>query len=283
MVKEIALDQIGAWADYLRGPHIELVIQSAMAGNSAAQLWEIRQPGGQPIILLWDQGNNVLYLCGELTADTAQHELTDLIHTHIRPRSIQLEMTYFKARALTSSIETRLDALFQDIALRELPTLLYTLASAPPVPAVEGIRLLPIDRALLADTSLSNIEHIRAEIQWMWPSEERFYQGFGWAAAVDSQLVCWCTAEYLSADRCGIGITTVPAFERRGIATATAGQFVREALQRGLTPYWECRADNIGSNRVAEKLGFVLLAKERYWAGAFSCIDMLSGGGRCYC
>jgi RimJ/RimL family protein N-acetyltransferase len=44
---------------------------------------------------------------------------------------------------------------------------------------------------------------------------------------------------------------------------------VHEAIQRGLTPYWECRADNIGSKRVAEKLGFVLLTQERYWAGMF--------------
>jgi RimJ/RimL family protein N-acetyltransferase len=269
MVSEIALDRISAFADYLRGPHIELVVQSAAAGNSAAQLWEIHQPEGPALIVLWDQGNNVLYLCGELIAESAQHELTDLIHTSIRPQSIQQGKTYFKVRALAPSIEALLDTLFHGSELRELPTLLYTLTSARPVQAVEGIRLLPIDRALLASTSLTNTEHIRSEIRWMWPSEERFYQGFGWAAAVESQIVCWCTAEYLSAERCGIGITTVPAFERRGIATATAGQFVREALQRGLTPYWECRADNIGSNRVAEKLGFALLAQERYWAGMF--------------
>jgi GNAT superfamily N-acetyltransferase len=269
MVREITLDRIGAFADYLRGPHVELVVQAAAAGNSAAQLWEIRQPEGPSLIILWDQGNNVLYLCGDSIAESTQRELTDLIHTNIRPRSIEQGMTYFKARALAPSIEPMLDMLFHGIALRELPTLLYTLTSARPVQSVEGIQLLPIDRALLTSTSLTNTEHIRAEIQWMWPSEERFYQGFGWAAAVESQIVCWCTAEYLSAERCGIGITTVPAFERRGIATATAGQFVREALQRGLTPYWECRADNIGSNRVAEKLGFALLAQERYWAGMF--------------
>jgi len=269
-VKEIVLDHIGAYADYLRGPHIDLVAQSAVAGNSAAQLWEIGQPHSQALIVLWDQGNNVLYLCGELVAESAQRELTEFIHTSIRPRSIQQSRAYFKARALAPSLESVLDTLFHGIALRELPTLLYALTSARPVPEVEGIRLLPIDRALLSSTSLTNIEHIRSEIQWMWPSEERFYaKGFGWAAAIENQLVCWCTAEYLSAKRCGIGITTAPAFERRGIATATAGANVREALGRGLTPYWECRADNIGSIRVAEKLGFELLTQERYWAGMF--------------
>lgn len=270
MVTEIALDQLGGYSDYLRGPHLDLVIQAALAGNSVAQLWEIDQPEGAPIVLLWDQGNNVLYLDGELRTPSAEQELAELIRTSIGPRAIQQGRAYFKARALAPSIEARLGALFQGIALRELPTLLYTLTSAQPVPEVPAIRLLPIDRALLDSTSLANAEHIRAEIQWMWPSEERFCQhGFGWAAAAERQLICWCTAEYQSAARCGIGIATLPAFERRGIATATAGRFVREALQRGLAPYWECRADNIGSVRVAEKLGFELLAQERYWAGMF--------------
>jgi hypothetical protein len=270
MMQEIMLDRSDVLANYLRGPHIELVVQAALAGNSAAQLWEIRQPEGSTLIILWDQGNNVLYLCGELVAESAQRELTALIHTSIRPQALQLRRAYFKTCALTPLIEPLLEPLFQGIALRELPTLLYTLTDARPAPAAEGIQLLPIDRTLLSNTSLNNTEHIRNEIQWMWPSEERFYaKGFGWAATLESQIVCWCTAEYLSAERCGIGITTVPAFERRGIATATAGKFVHEALQRGMTPYWECRADNIGSIRVAEKLGFVLLAQERYWVGMF--------------
>jgi RimJ/RimL family protein N-acetyltransferase len=270
MVTEITFDSIDAYASYFNGPHVELTLQSAIAGNTAARLWAIGQPRGRAILLLWDQGNNVLYLSGELSAESTQRAVAELIHGTIRPQAIGQARAYFKARALTPALETALAALFQGIALRELPTLLYGLTHAPPAPPVAGIRLLPIDRALLASTALANVEHIRAEIGWMWPSEERFYeQGFGWAAAVENQVVCWCTAEYLSADRCGVGITTVPEFERRGIATATAGQFLREALRRGQTPYWECRSDNIGSIRVAEKLGFVLLAEERYWAGMF--------------
>ena len=270
MAHKSAIEQLGAYADDLRGPHIDLVIQATLAGNNAAEAWTISQPHGPTLIVLWDQGNNVLYLCGELIDESAQRELTELIHTSIHPRAVQKGRPYFKARALAPSTEAQLENLFHGIALRELPTLLYTLTSAPPLLEAEGIRLLPIDRALLGNTSLANAEHIRAEIHSMWPSEERFYQqGFGWAAAAESQLVCWCTAEYLGAEHCGIGIATVPAFERHGIATATASQFVREAFQRGLTPYWECRADNIGSNRVAEKLGFVLFTQERYWAGTF--------------
>jgi RimJ/RimL family protein N-acetyltransferase len=270
MVSEIALDQLHAYTGYLVGPHTEMVVSSAAAGNSVARLWAIDQPRGQAMILLWDQGNNVLYLAGELIDEVIQRELTDLLQNSIHPQAIASGLAYFKARALTPSIESVLAELFQDIALRELPSLFYGLERAGAAPKLDGMRLLPIDRALLANAGLANVEHVRAEIRWMWPSEERFYEhGFGWAALAEQQIVCWCTAEYVGTKSCGIGISTVPEFERRGIATATAGQFVIEASRRGLTPYWECRSDNPGSIRVAEKLGFVLLARERYWAGVF--------------
>lgn len=104
----------------------------------------------------------------------------------------------------------------------------------------------------------------------MWPSEERFYEhGFGIVAVLDGEIICWCTAEYVSPTRCGIGIATSPRYERRGIATAAASHFVREARQRGVTAYWECDVTNRGSVRVAEKVGFVRESEETYWIGSF--------------
>jgi hypothetical protein len=39
---------------------------------------------------------------------------------------------------------------------------------------------------------------------------------------------------------------------------------VRESLSRGLAPHWDCRATNLPSNWVAEKVGFTL--REEYAA-----------------
>jgi RimJ/RimL family protein N-acetyltransferase len=104
----------------------------------------------------------------------------------------------------------------------------------------------------------------------MWPSLERFYEhGFGYAALDGAGVVCFCTAEYVSAQRCGIGIATETAYERRGIATATAAHFVQLARERGVAPHWECGGWNAASIRVAEKLGFARIAEERYWIGTF--------------
>lgn len=275
MISELPTGRIPTYKALFPGLHLELVIASIAAGNTDAQLWEVEQPGESAVKLLWDKGNNVFYFSRNQIGAATQHDLADLIATHIRPRACAERSAHFKVHALSPALEDALTALFSGIALHEMPTLFYGFTQSAPAhvaaPAVEGIRFVPIDRAFLAAEQLEHIARVRAEILWMWPSAERFYKyGLGYAAVVQNQVVCWCTAEYLSAERCGIGIETVAAYERRGVATATAAQFVQLCLERGMTPFWECRANNIGSIRVAEKVGFARLAEERYWVGEFS-------------
>ena len=93
--------------------------------------------------------------------------------------------------------------------------------------------------------------------------------GFGVAARQRDQLICWCTAEYVSSSQCGIGIETAEDFRGKGIATATAARFVAERLRRGVRPQWECDASNPASARVAEKVGFTKAEDRTAWAGGF--------------
>ena len=189
-------------------------------------------------------------------------------HQH-PPRAIQLRKTYFKARALTPSVEALLEPLFHGIALRELPTLLYTLTSAPPAQAVEGIRLLPIDRALLANTSLAEHEHIsRRDSVDVAIRGALLRKGLWLGRRIEGQVVCWCTAEYLSAD------AAASALPPRGVRAPWDRHRDRRPVFAGGP---SARPDAILGmqsrqyrlDRVAEKLGFVLLAQERYWAAMF--------------
>jgi GNAT superfamily N-acetyltransferase len=273
MADPTPLEQIDRYRDRFPGPHLALVLDSIAAGNTAAELWLIPQPQAAPIALLWDQGNNVFYLAGECQTQASSHHLADLVATRIRPQAQAQGATYFKTQALSASLEPMLPQIFAGVTLHEYPTYFYSDAAGPAVaaqPTQPELTITPISRELLAREDLANREHVRAEIKWMWPAEERFYaQGFGVLAIARDEIVCWCTAEYVGPTHCGIGIATLPAYERRGIATATAARFLGEARQRGLTTCWECGRMNLGSVRVAEKLGFVRQAEERYWVGSF--------------
>jgi GNAT superfamily N-acetyltransferase len=256
--------------DRFPGPHLELVLASMLAGNTAGELWTTR--GDPRTLLLWDRGNNVLYLSDDGQAPSLE-PLTATILEQIRPSALAADEARFKARALSPSLEERLPSLFPGIDLHASQTLFFVhdATSAPPIPpAVPGMALLTITPEVLAPGALAYGDYVLAEIRSMWPSEPRFHHyGFGTVAVVEGQIICWCTAEYVSPTACGIGIATSPRYGRRGVATATAAHVLQEARARGITACWECARDNLPSVRVAEKLGFRLQSEETYWIGSF--------------
>lgn len=268
VIAELAREQLAAERGHFADEHAQLAVDSILAGHTGGRLWR-----AGAALLLWDQGNNVLYLAGQ-PAPEPVGALAELIAAHVGPTSLAMGRPYFKARALEPGFEPGLPALFRGCELRELHSHFYryerSQPPAVPLPSVAGLRLLPIDRALLSDEAVGNREPLRDEIAGMWPAPERFYaHGFGSAALVGQQLVCWCTAEYVGPASCGIGIATDPAYQGQGIATATAAHMLGQSLARGLVAHWECGSWNAPSVRVAEKLGFALLATERTWVGAF--------------
>lgn len=271
--QELPSAALSRYADLLQGPQPEMVVASALDGNTAAQLWAVAQPDARDLLLLWDKGNNVFYLAGVPQSDGARHELAQLIRGPLRLRALSEGLGRFKVCALTPALGRALPELFAGCGLRACDEhfLRFEQQQPPSVPAPEMVRLVSIDRALLARDDLDQIAQLRDEIAWMWPSQDQFERyGFGSAALVERAIVCWCTAEYVSGSACGIGIATEPDYEGRGVATATAAHFVAESLRRGLRPHWQCAAGNPASLRVAEKLGFRLLESPQFWIGNFA-------------
>jgi len=257
------------------------VVASILAGNTAGQLWEIPGEGQRSVLLLWDKGNDVFYLTGEGHETLARNRLADLISHQALPQAKAEGVRRFKVRALSESLEPILPQIFAGVDLHASPSLFCVHDPASnteivPAPSMSGVYLERITGATFAEGAYAGSEQVRDEIRGMWPSEERFHEcGFGMLAirdggGADPEIVCWCTAEYVGPTHCGVGIATNPAFERRGIATATALSFVGEARARGLTPCWECGVLNLASRRVAQKAGFVRVEEPRYWVGSLA-------------
>jgi len=267
--------QLDRYRGHFVGPHLDLVLASMTMGNTAGQLWEIPEADASPLLLLWDQGNNVLYLAGDAHAQSALSALTSLVDQRLRPQALAARAARFKVRALTPWLEEALPRIFPGIPLHASPALfsVHEAGSRLPIapPAVPGMSLVPITSDILRRDIYAYIDQVRDEIRGMWPSEDRFDQhGFSTLAVLDDEIICWCTAEYVGPTHCGIGIATSPRYEGRGVATATAAYFVQQARERGVTPCWECALTNHASVRVAEKVGFVCQAEETYWIGEFA-------------
>lgn len=248
------------------GAHLAMVRASIAAGNTAGTRWDVPQTDAGPLTALWDGGNGVYYLAG----DVADMDAPDVLSSRLALHRRQLRLRRFLVRVLSPSLESNLARLFPDVSMEPSLTHFMTLdrdgdlqAVTPPPPGID-IRL--IDNALLTGSGLEGIDILLGEIRSMWPSTDRFLtHGFGSVAVRDREIVCFCTSEYVGPAQCGIGIATVPDARNRGIATAVAAEFIAEARRRGLAPCWECRADNLSSAHVAEKLGFAVRESEPYW------------------
>lgn len=270
------LVQLGHYRRFFPGPHLDLVCASLRAGHTLGHLWIFPQDPAPPLLLIWDKGNNVLYLAGEGATTAAIAQCRTLLTTTVRPQALAEGAPQFRARALAAPLDGMLPHLFPDVALQKYPVLfsVYDALTPPlaiPAPALPTVAIVPVTRRLLWESGLAHSGEVGAEIRWMWPTEDWFFtHGFGTLAITQDAIVGWCTAEYVGPQHCGIGITTLAGYERRGVATAMAAAFVREALRRGLAPCWECGRTNGASVRVAEKVGFVLRAEETYWAGSFA-------------
>ncbi len=61
-----------------------------------------------------------------------------------------------------------------------------------------------------------------------------------------------------------LGVTTVPDWRRRGLATATAAVVARAVQEDGRIPVWSCGGSNEASMAAAARLGFVEVSRRVY-------------------
>jgi len=92
----------------------------------------------------------------------------------------------------------------------------------------------------------------------VFPSASDFVaRGIGFCALTGDQLVCGAT----SAARCDtaieIQINTHPSYRQKGLATAVGAALVTHCLEQGLYPDWETGIDNVTSQHLAQRLGYV--------------------------
>ena len=273
-MEEISDHRIEEYVKYFPGPQPEMVLASVVEGNTEAQFWYTHQPDNNVVCLLWDKGNNVFYLSGQLKLSETTKELASLINTYVKDRAIKEGLSYFKVKTLSASLDNSITDIFQNIPLHKTNKLFYTFQAkrvkAYPNPRLEGIRYHLIDADFLEEGQFENNHYVKSEVEWMWPSLERFKaKGFGMAAVVDASIICWCTAEYVSENKCGIGIEVIEEFQNKGIATTTAAHFLEHCMKQNIVAHWECDKDNIGSVRVAEKVGFEKTEETVFWSGQF--------------
>lgn len=241
-----------------QGVHLSLVVDGVLAGNSTGLLWvdDLDHPR---TALMWDNAYSI-YMVGEAGNHKFNQALSEFFATQLVPAARVRNIDGFKIAYSDPTWESQMATIFPAMTLGHYPRVVYTVGNRRPSgwqsQLPPGYAMRPINRALLADPTLGNLPDLVEEIEQCWPSQERFLShGFGFCLVGDGEIICRCTAEYVSTGKCGIGIATAEPHRQRGFATLTASAFIEECARRQITPYWDAWLRNTASVATAEKVG----------------------------
>ncbi|MFN8493390.1 MAG: GNAT family N-acetyltransferase [Caldilineaceae bacterium] len=241
-----------------QGAYLTLILDSVLAGNSTGEIW-VDDAAHPQTALMWDNAH-IFYLVGRADNLTFNQQLGELFIRQLTPAARERGIDGFKILYSSSVWENHMNVVFPTLTLTQHPRVVYTLAELK-LPnwrkqLLPGFTMRQIDQALLTDAALGNLPDLVQEIKECWPSQEHFLRnGFGFCLLGDNEIICRCTAEYVSAGKCGIGIATAEAYRQRGFAALTASAFIEYCLDRQITPYWDAWLRNAASVATAEKIG----------------------------
>ncbi|MCP4547185.1 MAG: GNAT family N-acetyltransferase [bacterium] len=267
-VRELPLSVLPKLAGHFPGPRAEMALAAIEEGNTAAKLWGLGDPPNS--VMLWDQGNNVLYPAGPV--DDLDGSLAELaIHlAQILPAD---GSPWFKFVVPDQEWDAAMHRALRGIEFRRAEYVIFDFPqhqNPPDLPLPPGLELRFINMELLDDESLAGREPLRHEIEWMWPDLDSFARrGAGVCVVKGGEILGWCTAEYMSTAACGIGIEVAESAQDGGLGTILAASFLHVARKLNVTPYWECAESNKGSVRIARKLGFRERERINFQIGRF--------------
>jgi len=95
---------------------------------------------------------------------------------------------------------------------------------------------------------------------YFWDTADDFIQnGVGFSLFCNKKLATTAYSAFIHDDKLELGIETINEFRGRGFAQLTCSALIDYCIKNDYEPVWACRLENLGSFRLAERLGF-----ERY-------------------
>ena len=94
--------------------------------------------------------------------------------------------------------------------------------------------------------------------RFSWRDASEFLNhGMGYCVQYKKRAVSWAFSAAVSRDELDIGIETVSDFRHMGLGLVVAEKMIQFCFEQRKRPVWSCDVNNIASQKIAEKLGFV--------------------------
>jgi len=105
---------------------------------------------------------------------------------------------------------------------------------------------------------LERCPHVGRELPKEYGDQLDSYFDFGYGVCLlqGGEVTCEAYAGFVADERMEAVVGTIEGFRGRGLASIASALLAGEAWERGQAFSWSCLADNVGSLKVARRLGF---------------------------
>ncbi|MEN2766110.1 GNAT family N-acetyltransferase [Ornithinibacillus xuwenensis] len=117
----------------------------------------------------------------------------------------------------------------------------------------DGFDLVVINEKMIDASSNFNRDYYSQ--YWNGVSNYLKY-GIGYCVVHNETVVSECTSIFVSNQYAEIDIVTQEEYAGNGFAYLLGNTFIKKCFEEGLTPAWDCDKQNVGSQKLASKLGF---------------------------
>jgi hypothetical protein len=124
----------------------------------------------------------------------------------------------------------------------------------------EGVEIVRTDKKMFDEMPGSVVP------KYFWNNADDFLsRGAGYSVICNGELAATAYASFVIDNMLELGIETVEQFRGKGFGKYACCALIDHCLERKLEPVWACRLENIGSYKLALKIGFEDIAYIPYY------------------
>jgi len=102
--------------------------------------------------------------------------------------------------------------------------------------------------------------------KYFWRDADHFLKdGVGYTLMRDGEPASTAFSAFMNENQLEIGIETMEKYRGMGLSQYVCSAMIDHSLVNGYEPIWSCRLENVGSYRLAQKLGFEPTCYDPYY------------------
>jgi GNAT superfamily N-acetyltransferase len=278
MLHELAGGTFARVGHLFAGVAHHLVIPAVIAGEARGRVW-VDDPAEPTLAFLWDMADGLGYLVGRPGNAGRSEALSAFFLSTLAPEDRRYGYRRFYLHATPGVWDTTRETLLQSIVHSAQRLRFY--AHTDPDRLVDwrsglppGFEMRRITPDLLQRSPLDNLDQVVYCVQAVWGSVEAYGdRAVGTCLLHGDQVAAWCSTDWIQAGACELYVETFKPYQRRGLGTLVASACVEACRSEGWAVHWHCWAENVGSVRLAERLGFA--KRDEY---LFHALDLAHAG-----